>query len=58
MTHEFQKGLLQGAIAHAYCHEKNSNKVLDIELAEAICEEIWNLLQSKVWTEIDEELWR
>lgn len=36
--------LIIGAVARGYCHDKNTNKQMDSDLAEAIAEEILTLL--------------
>lgn len=36
--------LIEGAIARGWCHPENRSKVMDVELAKAIAEEIWHVL--------------
>ncbi len=42
-----EKEDILGALARGYCWPLNSHKVLDPDLAEAMCEEIINLLKRK-----------
>lgn len=41
---EERHNILMGAIARGWCHETNSEKVMDADLCEAICEEIEGIL--------------
>jgi hypothetical protein len=36
---------IRGAVARGWCHPKNSAKVMDTDLAEAISEEVYKLLE-------------
>lgn len=36
---------IMGAVARAWCHNQNSHKIMDGDLAEAAGQEIWKLLK-------------
>jgi hypothetical protein len=42
---EEQMAEIRGAVARGWCHPANSSKVMDIDLAEAISQEVYKLIE-------------